>query len=93
MDKGEIILYKPQGDSITIDVLIENETVWLTQTQMMELFETSQQNISLHINNIIKEGELPFVSTHKDSLLVRKEGDREVQRKIDIKPTELLINV
>jgi len=93
MDKGEIILYKPQGDSITIDVLIENETVWLTQTQMMELFETSQQNISLHINNIIKEGELPFVSTHKDSLLVRKEGDREVQRKVNYYNLDMIISV
>ena len=93
MDKGEIVLYISQSDGITIDVLVENETVWLTQTQMMELFETTQQNISLHINNIVKEGELSLDSTHKDFLLVRKEGDREVQRKVNYYNLDMVISV
>jgi hypothetical protein len=75
MDKGEIVLYKPQNESISINVLVENETVWLTQVQMTQLFDTSRQNISLHINNIIKEGELQVEPTIKESLIVRKEGN------------------
>lgn len=93
MDKGEIVIYKPQSDDVAIDVIVENETVWLTQAQMTELFETSQQNISLHIKNIVKEGELPLDSTHKESLLVRKEGDREVQRKVNYYNLDMIISV
>jgi hypothetical protein len=93
MDKGEIVLYKPQNESIAIDVLVENETVWLTQVQMTELFGISRQNVSLHINNIIKEGELYPDSTIKDSLIVRKEGNREVQRKISYYSLDMIISV
>jgi hypothetical protein len=58
MDKGEIILYKPQDDDITIDVLVEDETVWLTLDQMTEMFERDKSTISRHISNVFKEGEL-----------------------------------
>jgi hypothetical protein len=58
MEKGEIVLYKPQNESVSIDVLVENETVWLTQAQMAQLFDTTRQNVGLHIRNIIKENEL-----------------------------------
>jgi prophage antirepressor-like protein len=58
MDKGEIVLYKPQSDGVAIDVLIESETVWLTQAQMAELFETAKSNVSMHITNAFKDGEL-----------------------------------
>ena len=56
--KGEIILYQTADGRTSIDVKLENETVWLTQAQMAMLFETTKQNISLHINNVFKEGEL-----------------------------------
>jgi hypothetical protein len=58
MDKGEIILYRPQDKNITIDVLVESETVWLTQAQMADLFETTKSNVSMHISNVFAEGEL-----------------------------------
>ncbi|MDR1793574.1 MAG: hypothetical protein LBR36_09095 [Bacteroidales bacterium] len=67
--KNEIILYKP-NDSVQLEVMIENDTVWLTQAQMTVLFATTKQNISLHVKNIIKEGELQK-STVKDFLTVQ----------------------
>ena len=56
--KSEIIIYQTESGQTKIDVRMENESVWLSQTQMVELFGTTKQNISLHINNIFKEGEL-----------------------------------
>ncbi len=56
-DSNEIILYQPDS-TLSLDVRVENETVWLTQAQMVDLFQSTKQNISLHINNIFKEGEL-----------------------------------
>jgi hypothetical protein len=58
MSKSEIIIYNSNELSLSIDVKYENETVWLTQLQMAELFDSSKQNISLHVNNIYKEREL-----------------------------------
>ena len=55
--EAEVVLYQPDS-SIHIEVLVEGETVWLTQQQMSELFSTTKQNISLHIGNIFREGEL-----------------------------------
>ena len=68
MDQGEIILYQPDNKSTQLEVRIDEETVWLTQAQMVELFSSTKQNISLHINNIFKEGELKENSVVKDSL-------------------------
>ena len=56
--KDEIVVYQPEGGEFHIEVKVENETVWLTQAQMAELFHATKQNISLHIANIYKEGEL-----------------------------------
>jgi len=58
METGEIIIYQTTDGTTVLDVRLENETVWLTQSQMVELFNTTKQNVSLHINNIYKEGEL-----------------------------------
>ena len=58
MDKGEIIIYKPQDESVAIDVLVEDETVWLTLDQMSEMFERDKSTISRHIQNVFKGGEL-----------------------------------
>jgi hypothetical protein len=93
MDKGEIILYRPQDDDVAIDVLVENETVWLTQAQMTELFAASKQSVSRHINNIIKDGELQAYRTVKDSLTVQIEGNREVQRKVAYYNLDMIISV
>ena len=73
--ENEIILYQPDS-TLSLDVRVENETVWLTQAQMTELFQSTKQNISLHINNIFKEGELDKISVVKDSLTTAADGKR-----------------
>ena len=73
--ENEIILYQPDS-TVKLEVRLENETVWLTQTQMVELFQTTKQNISLHINNIFKEGELIQDSVVKESLTTASDGKR-----------------
>jgi hypothetical protein len=90
--KNEIILYQPDN-AIQLDVMIDDDTVWLTQAQMTVLFETTKQNVSLHINNIIKEGELQLNSTVKDFLTVQKEGDREVQRIVSYYNLDMIISI
>jgi hypothetical protein len=72
--KSEIIIYQTQDGITKIDVRMADETLWLTQSQMAELFQTSKQNISLHINNILKEGELTPVSVVKDYLTTAADG-------------------
>lgn len=67
-DQTEILLYHLEGGQSRVEVRLENETVWLTQAQMVELFPTTKQNISLHIRNIFQEGELQEVSAVKYSL-------------------------
>jgi hypothetical protein len=64
----DIILFQSQGSAISLPVQIDEETVWLTQSQMMTLFDTTKQNVSLHINNCFREGELDKNSVVKDSL-------------------------
>jgi len=76
MSQGEIILYQPDNTSTQLEVRIEEETVWLTQAQMIELFDSSKQNINLHINNIFKEGELLKNSVVKYSLTTASDGKR-----------------
>ncbi len=72
---NEIILYQPDS-TIKLEVRLENETVWLTQQQMTELFQTSKQNVSLHVNNIFKEGELDSNSVVKESLTTASDGKK-----------------
>ena len=72
---NEIILYQPDS-TVKLEVRLENETVWLTQQQMTELFQTSKQNISLHVNNIFREGELDSNSVVKDSLTTASDGKK-----------------
>lgn len=76
MDQAEIILYQFGDQSTMLEVRVEDETVWLNQAQMVELFSSSKQNGSLHINNIYKEGELNSASTVKEYLTVQREGER-----------------
>ena len=74
-NRGEVILYQPDNE-IKLEVRLEDETVWLTQIQMAELFQTSKQNISLHTNNIFKENELSPNSVVKDSLTTAADGKK-----------------
>ena len=73
--ENEIIIYQPDS-TLSLDVRVENETVWLTQAQMTELFQTTRNNITLHIRNIFKEGELQESSVCKESLLTAADGKR-----------------
>lgn len=91
-ENNEIILYQPD-ETIKLEVRLENETVWLTQQQMAELFVTTPQNITMHIRNIYKEGELMTEATCKDFLQVRKEGTREVKRIQKIYNLDVIISV
>lgn len=93
MDKGEIILYQSDDKSTLLKVRLEEETVWLTQAQLVELFSSTKQNISLHINNIFKEGELETTSTVKEFLTIQIEGSRKIQRKIFIYNLDVIISV
>ncbi|NDW19654.1 cytochrome C biogenesis protein CycH [Dysgonomonas sp. 216] len=93
MNKGEVIIYKSPDGTTNLDVKLENETVWLSQAQMAELFETTPQNITLHISNVYKEGELEQMSTCKDFLQVRQEGKRQVQRNLSHYNLDIIISV
>ena len=93
MSKNEIILYHPNELAEHIEVRIDENTVWLTQAQMALLFQTTPQNITIHIGNVYKEAELEAVSTCKDFLQVRKEGNREVQRKTAFYNLDVIISV
>ena len=74
-EQNQIILYRP-NDTISLEVRLENDTVWLSQGQMTELFGSTKQNISLHINNIFKEGELKQNSVVKDFLTTALDGKK-----------------
>jgi len=91
--KGELLVYQTENGDIKLDVRLENEAVWLTQQMMAELFQTTQQNISLHARNIYKEGELSSELTHKKFLSVQKEGGRQVRRSLDFYNLDMIISV
>ena len=79
---GEILIYQTDDGQTNIEVKIEDDTVWLTQQQMSELFQTSRTNVVEHIKHIYEEGELEEVSTCRNFRQVRKEGNREVTNSI-----------
>lgn len=88
---NEIIIYEGEGGKPRIQVRLDGETVWLTQAQLAELYNTTKQNISSHIKNILVEGELGEESTVKKYLTVRTEGGREVRRSIEHYSLEMII--
>ena len=81
-EQSEILIYQTEDNQTRIEVQLHDETVWLTRQLMAELFQTTKQNVSLHIQNILDEGELPQESTVKEFLTVRKEGSRDVSRNL-----------
>jgi len=89
----KIIIYQTADGQTAIDVRLENETVWLNQAQMVELFQTTKQNVSLHLNNVFKEGELEAASTVKEFLTVRQEGTRNVCRMVKYYNLDVIISV
>ena len=80
-NKSQIIIYQTENGKTKLDVRIQDETVWLTQKLMAELFQTSVPNINMHLKNIFEEGELEENRTTKEFLIVQHEGSREVKRK------------
>ena len=93
MKQDQIVIYQTEDGQTQIDVRLENETVWLTQAQMVELFQTTKQNVSLHLNNLYKEGELEKEGTVKEYLTVQQEGKRKVSRKVKYYDLDVIISV
>lgn len=91
--KSEIVIYKAEDGRSTIDVRLEEETVWLTQKQMAELFQKTLPNINIHIKSIYRENELDPHSTIKESLIVQTEGKRTISRKIELYNLDVIISV
>lgn len=90
---GQFLVYQAEDGKLKLDVRFEGETVWFTQQHMAELFQTTQQNISLHLQNIYAEGELQLGATHKESLSVRQEGGRSVRRRVDFYNLDAILSV
>jgi hypothetical protein len=86
-------MYQTEDGKTKIEVEFENDTVWLTQAQMAELFQTTPQNITLHINNVYNEGELQSEATCKESLQVQQEGKRQVSRVRKFYNLDVIISV
>lgn len=79
---GEIVVYQAEDGGSRIRVLLEGETVWLTQALIAELFQTTVPNVNIHLKNIYAEGELAEESTIKEYLIVRQEGSRQVSHNV-----------
>ena len=91
--ESQIVIYQTESGQTKIEVRLQDESVWLTQQLMAELFQTTQQNISLHILNVYEEEELVPEATHKKYLSVQREGQREVQRKLEYYNLDMIISV
>jgi hypothetical protein len=89
----QVIIYETDDSVIRVSVRMEDETVWLTQAQMAVLFQTTAQNITLHLKSIYEEGELEQSATCKDFLQVQKEGARTVERSRKFYNLDAIISV
>ena len=94
MDKSnnkDMVIYS--DGELELNVSVKNETIWLTQKQISELFGVTKQNISLHVNRIFKDEELDKDSTVKFSLIVQKEGNRDVERSLEHYNLDMIISI
>jgi len=91
--KADVLIYQTEDGQTRVHVRLEDNTVWLTQTAMTDLFQTTKQNISLHLNNIFKEGELDRQATVKKYLTVQHEAEREIRRQLEYYNLEAIIAV
>ena len=89
----KIVIYQTDDGRTSIDVRLEQDTVWLSQAQMVELFQTTKQNVSLHLGNVYKEGELEKEATVKEYLTVKSEGKRKVNRWVKYYNLDVIISV
>lgn len=92
-NENTIILYQSDNSNVTVNVYFEDETFWLTQRAIAELFDTTVANTNIHIKNIYDEEELDKISTIKESLIVQKEGSREVSRKTQLYNLDMVIAI
>ncbi len=93
LQKGEIVIYTSEDGSISLDTKLVNDTIWLTQKQMAELFGVKTPAINKHLNNIYNEGELDKISTVSILEIVQKEGNRDISRKIAFYNLDAVISV
>ena len=91
MEKNNIIIYQDENGITKVNVRFADEDVWLTQLQLAEIYDTTQENISMHVANIYKDQELDENRTYKKFLLVRQEGQRQVKRNIDHYNLDMII--
>ncbi len=91
--KGQILIYKTDDGQVKLQVRLEDETVWLTQQLIADLFQTTVPNISMHIRNVYEEGELTSEATVKEFLTVRQEGKRQVKRLLEYYNLDMIISV
>jgi prophage maintenance system killer protein len=92
-NKGEIAIYKPKSGLVELKVSIENETIWLTQKNMANLFDVDVRTVNEHLQNIFKTEELKETSTIRKSRIVQKEGAREVEREVNFYNLDAIISV
>ena len=90
---ASIEIYQTEDGEASVQVMLENETVWLTQRQMADVFDTSPENVLMHLKNIYKDNELDECSTTKDFLVVRQEGQRQVKRNLKHYDLDAIISV
>ena len=92
-DNGEILLYTSPDGQVQLDVRMQEETLWMTQQMMAEVFQTTVHNIIIHVGNIYEESELQREGTCKDFLQVRKEGARTVRRSVKYYNLDMILSV
>jgi hypothetical protein len=90
---NSFILYQDENGVTNVNVRFSDEDVWLTQNQIAEIYDTTQPNISMHIDGILKDCELPIEATHKKFLLVQTEGERQVKREISHYNLDMIIAI
>lgn len=92
-NKGEMVVYEAEGGGPRLEVRLHDESLWLSQSEMARLFQCSTDNISFHLTNIYKEGELSSVATTEEFSVVRREGSRDVQRTLTLHNLDSIISV
>src|SRR5690606_10050318 len=93
LSAGQMLVYTGPDGEAKIDVQLVDESLWMPQALIAELFQTTQQNISLHINNVYEEGELDPEKTSRTVVVPRQEGSRTVRREITLYNLDLIISV
>ncbi len=90
---SDLVLYTSEDGLSCVELRVEGHTVWLSQLEIAELFQTTKQNVSLHARNMFEEGELSPTATVKDSLTVQDEGGREVRRSVQLNNLDLILAI